>query len=180
MINLFVVVCYLHGRTPNYAGFEVLTAVVMKSSIFWDIMQCSSLKVNWRFGRTYRLHLQGRRRIQARNYREESIKWVFWVVTPCSIVSTKVSRNHAAVVFRVDPEDGGSVFLKNCGTHLQLTAVETWKLIVLFLFLCSFPCCRLSILRTWSRPHIPRNLLASVRYNPNFLLLFFTKCQHLH
>jgi hypothetical protein len=26
--------------------FEVLTAVVMKSSIFWDITLCSSLKVN--------------------------------------------------------------------------------------------------------------------------------------
>jgi hypothetical protein len=26
-------------------GFEVLTAVVMKSYIFWDIMQCSLLKV---------------------------------------------------------------------------------------------------------------------------------------
>jgi hypothetical protein len=27
-------------------GFEVLTAVVMKSSIFWDVMPCSPLKVN--------------------------------------------------------------------------------------------------------------------------------------
>jgi hypothetical protein len=30
-------------------GFEVLTAVVMKSSIFWDIMQSILLKVNHRF-----------------------------------------------------------------------------------------------------------------------------------
>jgi hypothetical protein len=30
-------------------GFEVLTAVV-KSTIFWDITLCSSLKVNRRFG----------------------------------------------------------------------------------------------------------------------------------
>jgi hypothetical protein len=35
----------------------VLTAVVMKSSIFWDITPCSGLKVNRRFGRTYRLAL---------------------------------------------------------------------------------------------------------------------------
>jgi hypothetical protein len=27
-------------------GFEVLTAVAMKSSIFWDITPCSVLKVN--------------------------------------------------------------------------------------------------------------------------------------
>jgi hypothetical protein len=31
-------------------GFEVLTAVVMKSTIFWDIMPCSPLKVNRHFG----------------------------------------------------------------------------------------------------------------------------------
>jgi hypothetical protein len=31
-------------------GFEVLTVVVMKSTIFWDIMPRSPLKVNWRFG----------------------------------------------------------------------------------------------------------------------------------
>jgi hypothetical protein len=45
----------------NSIGFEVLTAVVVESSIFWDITPCSQLKVNQRFGRTYRLHLQGRR-----------------------------------------------------------------------------------------------------------------------
>jgi hypothetical protein len=28
-------------------GFEVLTPVVMKSSIFWDITACSPLRVNW-------------------------------------------------------------------------------------------------------------------------------------
>jgi hypothetical protein len=27
-------------------GFEILTAVVMKSAIFWDITPCSPLKVN--------------------------------------------------------------------------------------------------------------------------------------
>jgi hypothetical protein len=32
------------------AGFEVLTAVVMKSSILWDITPCSPLRVNRRFG----------------------------------------------------------------------------------------------------------------------------------
>jgi hypothetical protein len=29
----------------NKIGFEVLTAVVMNSSIFWDITPCSQLKV---------------------------------------------------------------------------------------------------------------------------------------
>jgi hypothetical protein len=34
-----------------YLGFEVLTAVAMKSSIFCDITSCSQLKVNWHFGK---------------------------------------------------------------------------------------------------------------------------------
>jgi hypothetical protein len=42
-------------------GFEVLTAVVMKSINFWDITPCSPLRVNQCFGGTYRLHLQGPR-----------------------------------------------------------------------------------------------------------------------
>jgi hypothetical protein len=40
-----------------YVGFEVLTTVIMKSSVFWDKMPCSPMKVN-RFGGTYRLHFQ--------------------------------------------------------------------------------------------------------------------------
>jgi hypothetical protein len=43
--------------------FVVLTAVVMKSNIFWDIMPCSPLKVNRRFGETcsskHRLNFNG-------------------------------------------------------------------------------------------------------------------------
>jgi hypothetical protein len=37
--------------------FEVFTAVVMKSIIFWDMTPCSPLSYNRRFGGTYRLHL---------------------------------------------------------------------------------------------------------------------------
>jgi hypothetical protein len=45
---------YLSG----YAGFEVLTEVVMKSSVFWDVKPYSPLKVNGRFERTCCLQLQ--------------------------------------------------------------------------------------------------------------------------
>jgi hypothetical protein len=55
-------------RNNKYlVGFEVLTVVVMKSSIFWDIMLCSWLKVNRHFRGTYRLHLQGQRISWVRN-----------------------------------------------------------------------------------------------------------------
>jgi hypothetical protein len=36
--------------------------VVMKSIIFWDMTPCSPLCVNRRFGGTYRLHLEVRRK----------------------------------------------------------------------------------------------------------------------
>jgi hypothetical protein len=36
----------------NCVGFEVFTAVVMKSIIFWDIMPCSPLCRNRRLGGT--------------------------------------------------------------------------------------------------------------------------------
>jgi hypothetical protein len=46
-------------------GFEVLTAVVVKTSIFWNITPCGSLKFDRRFGGTCHLHPLGRNR--ARN-----------------------------------------------------------------------------------------------------------------
>jgi hypothetical protein len=56
-----------------WIGFEVLTAVVMKNSVFWDLTLCSPFKVNQHFGRTCRLHLQGRRISQERNqYKADS------------------------------------------------------------------------------------------------------------
>jgi hypothetical protein len=48
-------------------GFEVLTVVVMKSTVFWYITLCSMLKVNRDFGGIYCHHVQGRRISQARN-----------------------------------------------------------------------------------------------------------------
>jgi hypothetical protein len=40
-------------RVSHCVGFEVLTAVVMKSSVLWAIMLCSTLKVNGLFGGAY-------------------------------------------------------------------------------------------------------------------------------
>jgi hypothetical protein len=62
------------ARENQHQPFEVLTVVVMKSSIFWDITPCSLLKVNRRFGGTYRLHLQDRRISEARNQYETCSK----------------------------------------------------------------------------------------------------------
>jgi hypothetical protein len=88
------------SRLNKYSvRFEVLTAVVMKSTLFWDITPCSPVHVNRRFGETYRLHIQGRRISRARNQRK--------------------SRRffHAGILLRLffDPEDGGDIFLRNVG-----------------------------------------------------------------
>jgi hypothetical protein len=49
-------------------GFEIITAVVMKSTVFLDIALRSPLKVNGRL-EEYRLQLQDRRISRARNQR---------------------------------------------------------------------------------------------------------------
>jgi hypothetical protein len=85
-----------HEQHAHSVGFEVLTAVVMKSSIFWDKTPCSPLKPIRCFGGTRRLHLQGRRISHARNHHE---------------AGTKQSKLHAGLF---DPEDG-NIFLRNVG-----------------------------------------------------------------
>jgi hypothetical protein len=90
------------NRNPlKDVGFEVLTAVVMKSTVFWDITPCSPLSGNRRFGGTYRLYLQGRK--------------------------TKLSKKPACLppafnlvscsAYYFDLEDGGDMFLLNVGWH---------------------------------------------------------------
>jgi hypothetical protein len=87
-------------KNVTSVGFEVLTAVVIKSTIFRDITPCSPLRVNQRFAGTYRLHLQGRKRGRARYQREScfhptvhgdiSQKMVLFIVTSacCLLAST--------------------------------------------------------------------------------------------
>jgi hypothetical protein len=53
---------------------EVTTAVVMKTPIYWDIMACSPLKVNWGSRETCHRHLQVRRISKARNQHEAGSK----------------------------------------------------------------------------------------------------------
>jgi hypothetical protein len=51
-------------------GFEVLTEVVMKSSVYLDIPPCSPLKIKRRLIGKCRVHLQGRIISQKRNKSE--------------------------------------------------------------------------------------------------------------
>jgi hypothetical protein len=65
-------------KNVYFVGFEDLTAVVFKSTIFWDITPCGPLKANWRFGGTYCLHLQDRETSRARNQVESRWQAGLW------------------------------------------------------------------------------------------------------
>jgi hypothetical protein len=49
----------------NSNRVEILTAITMKCSIFWDVTPCSPVKIYRRFGGAYCLHLQVRKTSQA-------------------------------------------------------------------------------------------------------------------
>jgi hypothetical protein len=57
-------------KLKSCVGLEVLTAVVMRSSLVWDITPCNPVKVNPRVEGTCRLYLQDRIISCSRNRRE--------------------------------------------------------------------------------------------------------------
>jgi hypothetical protein len=102
-----------HYKTSSvYVGFEVLTAVVIKSSIFWDITSCSPLKVNRTFEGICRRNLQGQTISEVRNQREAG--------------STCYLR-HAGFSLGLffDPEDVGNGFLRNVGRLQGIISQKT-------------------------------------------------------
>jgi hypothetical protein len=50
-----------------FVDLEVVTPVVMNSSVFWHITPCSLLKINKRFGGSCRLHHQSRKKSHSTN-----------------------------------------------------------------------------------------------------------------
>jgi hypothetical protein len=85
-------------------GFGVLTAVVMKNSIFWGtcITPCITLKVSRRFGGTCCLHLHGRWVFQVRNQREAGSKQSVKLGKTCS---SEISVDFQRTTRSYIPED---------------------------------------------------------------------------
>jgi hypothetical protein len=83
IVTEFIPVFVFHFASNQYIylRFEVLTAVVMKSTILWDISPCSPLSVNQCFGATYRLSLQGQKIRWARNQCES--RWQNILLATC-------------------------------------------------------------------------------------------------
>jgi hypothetical protein len=69
-------------------GYEVLTAVVMKCAIFWNITPCSPLKVNGRFRGKFHLNLQGRNQRESRRQAELCLSPAFTPVSCSAYFST--------------------------------------------------------------------------------------------
>jgi hypothetical protein len=70
------------------------------SFILWDVTPWSPPKVDWRFGGTCRLHLQGRRIGQARNQRESR-----WQADLFSSLAYSLTLNMAAIFSSVTSVD---------------------------------------------------------------------------
>jgi hypothetical protein len=48
---------FMHTEILQIVRFEILTAVIMKNTVFWNLMPYSLVEVGRRFGRTYYLYL---------------------------------------------------------------------------------------------------------------------------
>jgi hypothetical protein len=69
----------VYTATYNNLQWQVPFGLLKQSPIFWDIPSCSQLKINWRFGGTCRLNLQGWRVSHARNQHEaNSLLWLLF------------------------------------------------------------------------------------------------------
>jgi hypothetical protein len=94
LISFYVVTTakYFH----IYVGFEVLTAVVMKSTIFCDITPCNPFSVNRRFRGTYRLHLQDRKNKLSKKpaWKQVASTWR-WYVPPKRRLT--LNRQHSII-----------------------------------------------------------------------------------
>jgi hypothetical protein len=97
------------GKKVNFfVGFEVLTAVVMKSAIFWDITPCTPLSVNRCFEGTYHLHLQGWENWFSKKpaWKQVASCWTFFTLKMEAICSSETSVDTQRTTRRYISEDG--------------------------------------------------------------------------
>jgi hypothetical protein len=91
----------------RYVGFKVLTPVVMKSFVFWDITPYNSLNFNRRFRGTRCLHLQGKILSLARACYElhSDLLACSWTVEMDPICFSETSVDFQRTTRRYIPED---------------------------------------------------------------------------
>jgi hypothetical protein len=116
---------YRYQTILSALGFWKLCMYVYIISIFSfikankeriDITLCSPLKVNTSFGRTYRLHLQGRKISLARNQRES--KWQAVCITTAVRTSNPTYRPDFLIGNALVLHSGGAWFESQAGHRL--------------------------------------------------------------
>jgi hypothetical protein len=90
--------------TRTNVELEVLTVMVKKSTIFWDITPCSPLSVNRCFGRTYRLRPQCRKNKLSKKGTWKQV--TFPTLKMEAICSSATSVDTQRNTRRYIPEDG--------------------------------------------------------------------------
>jgi hypothetical protein len=87
------------------SGFEVLTVVITKSTIFWDVIPCSLIEVHRRLEGLYCFLLQGRKRVKqaTRKKEPESISSTLKIETVCSSDTSGTSIGPHAVISETVP-----------------------------------------------------------------------------
>jgi hypothetical protein len=145
-------------RLKNINTFKIWgsQAVVMKSSISWDITPCSTMKLNCRFAGTCRLHLQDRKTSQSRKQHEPGWHWFL-----------------QSLLFYL--EDGGDMFLWNVGWFwVYYTALYTriQKLSYKYMFVIFYH------ILIWV-VSIPSLYLDVPRFRSRHVCLTHVSCQHV-
>jgi hypothetical protein len=87
--------------------FEVLTAVVMKSTIFWDIKPCSPLRANRRLGETSPPSSWSKHKLSKKPaFTLISCLAYFWTLKTEAICSSETSVDSQQTTWCYIPEDG--------------------------------------------------------------------------
>jgi hypothetical protein len=72
----------------DYVVFKVLIAVVVKSTIFWNMTPCSPSSVNRRFGGIYRLKMEAIcSSVTSVDTQRTTLQGEFYLPPACSLVS---------------------------------------------------------------------------------------------
>jgi hypothetical protein len=101
-------------RRQILVGSEILTAVVMKSSIFWDIMLCSPLKISLHFGATrspiFRIDEWAKQDASMKQVTCRAYSWILKMEVVCS---SETSVDFQRSTRRYIPEDR-TLLIKLC------------------------------------------------------------------
>jgi hypothetical protein len=125
--------------SSNQTWVSVWPVTALKSSVFWDITLCSRLKIMRRFGRTCRLHFQGRKISQERKQheaggkkRESELHATCPILVPCFVYSSIIIMQAKCSSETSLNFNGIHGFISQKTEHFIIITVRTSDLQLLF------------------------------------------------